>query len=1052
MKRGSFASSLALACGALLLVGGDATAMAAGAGPGTAPPKGPVLGVLVDEAAVDALPAPPALDRPLGARVVARWSEIETEKGVYDWSRLEPAVAKLSGAGFRVALCLTGSNPVYLADGSAPSPLTGDSVQAWTNFVRSAVRSFAGRVKVFEIWDGPATPLPDRQGPAFDPQVYAYVLKSSALAVRAEAREANAEALVAEGAIAAADVEWQKGLWLQDAAAYIDILPVRIPSGAGDVGQDLGSVFREAVQHPPAPEFWAYAEIAEGSPADEPIACAVQAVSAVAPAAVALARVSGDAAQVVRQAKVLYGLEQALSGFAAAPRGQLSFLDDHQVPVSGARVIGRFLNDAEDDFPTEIVYDSPTPGLAGGQAWLVTDVPDVRDAKVVDPLTGGSVETVPSRVPNQPGSRALRVVFAAHPMVLSFRKAPLPKGLELPTEQLKVESSRGLTAEEIIARYQAVQKLQDDRLDRWKAAARIDYHFKIAQAGTAVDVAIDSTYFWERGGQLEWDQSTYYVNGNKVTWKTIPELPLIQPEKVITLPLDLTLDKTYLYRLRGEDTVDGRPAYVLEFEPANPGVKTSLYHGRVWVDRETFVRIKASLIETNLEPPVVSNEETDVFKPFLGPDGVQYWMLSRIDGEQLWTVGGRNFVVNRQVDFATYDLNLAKPALEEARKSAYASKDLMLRDTDKGYRYLDRQADGTRKVKESVVTRKWFAAAGAYKDSSRSSPVPLAGVNYLDYDMFHKNIQFNVLFAGVLAFVNMTQPSLFGSRIDLTGEAVGVALKGEDKVYDGDVEQVDRRIDIRDQYASVRLGIPAGSFVKFTLIGSFFYEQYASNSDANKALRAENAANGTALRFVLPQDQVQTDGTLQVEFNRKGYGVAASGTWSRRSKWEPWGLFDDTTQAFVSPEPVNKTFTEWDLTGTKEWYLPKFQKVRAEVNYMDGRDLDRFSRYSFSLFGQDHLPGFAGTGVRFDRGLVGRTGYSFNLFGAIRFDVSLERARVLDRSATAGYQVFTGAGLSGNIIGPWQTVIAASYGRAVQSDIPQLVGKQQFLFTILKLF
>jgi hypothetical protein len=636
--------------------------------------------------------------------------------------------------------------------------------------------------------------------------------------------------------------------------------------------------------------------------------------------------------------------------------------------------------------------------------------------------------------------------------VLSFRRARLPEGQQLPTEQLQVESTRGLTAEEIIARYQAVQKVQDDRLDRWKAPARVSFHFKVAQAGTAVDIAIDSNYFWDRGHEIEWEQATYYVNGNKVTWKNIPELPLIQPEKVVTLPLDLTLDKTYRYRLRGEDTVDGRPAYVLEFDPGDAGARKNLYRGRVWVDRRTFVRLKASLIETNLEPPVISNEEIDVYKPVTGPDGETYWMLSRIDGQQLWTVGGRNFVVNREVDFASFEINPAKQAFEEARKSAYASKNLMLRDTDKGFRYLERQADGTRTVKENLVTHKWFAAAGAFKDSSRSSPVPLAGVNYLNYDLFHKNIQFNVLFAGVLTFVNMTDPALFGKRMDLTGEAVGIAIKGEDKVYQADTEIVTQRIDARTQYAALRFGIPAGSFVKFTLIGSFYYRQFFENSDAQKALAAQNTANGTLWTFVLPRDHSVAEGTFQAEFNRRGYGLTVSGTRSHRSSWEGWGLRDIATGAFVDPEPVSSSFTQWDFTATKEWFLPKFQKVRAEVNYMDGRDLDRFSRYSFGLFGEEDLEGFSGTGVRYDRGFIGRTGYSFNLFEAIRFGLTVARARVLDERSIVGYRNFTGAGLSANVIGPWQTVIAASYGRAMQSDIPELTGKQEFLITVLKLF
>jgi hypothetical protein len=197
---------------------------------------------------------------------------------------------------------------------------------------------------------------------------------------------------------------------------------------------------------------------------------------------------------------------------------------------------------------------------------------------------------------------------------------------------------------------------------------------------------------------------------------------------------------------------------------------------------------------------------------------------------------------------------------------------------------------------------------------------------------------------------------------------------------------------------------------------------------------------------------VLVEGTIQAEFNRRGYGLAVSGTWSRRSTWEAWGMRDDATGEFVEPEPLSTSYPKWGLTATKEWFLPKFQKVRAEVDYLDGRDLDRFSRYTFTLFGQERLNGFSGTGVRFDRGYIARTGYSFNLFGAIRFDLTLDRARALDRASTAAYQDFMGVGLSGNVIGPWKTVIVASYGRAVQSDIPGLEGKQEFLLTILKLF
>src|SRR5262249_41023429 len=151
-----------------------------------------------------------------------------------------------------------------------------------------------------------------------------------------------------------------------------------------------------------------------------------------------------------------------------------------------------------------------------------------------------------------------------------------------------------------------------------------------------------------KGGALEWEQRRYYVNGNVVRWKKIPELPLVQPEKVLVLPLDLTFDKTYDYRLAGEDAVAGRAAYVLAFEPAARGESRSLYSGRVWIDKETFVRLKTSVVQSGLEPPVISNEETDTYGTMAGPDGAPYVLIVAVDGQQLWSFAGRNFVVHRE--------------------------------------------------------------------------------------------------------------------------------------------------------------------------------------------------------------------------------------------------------------------------------------------------------------------------------------------------------------------------------------------------------------------
>jgi hypothetical protein len=90
--------------------------------------------------------------------------------------------------------------------------------------------------------------------------------------------------------------------------------------------------------------------------------------------------------------------------------------------------------------------------------------------------------------------------------------------------------------------------------------------------------------------------------------------------------------------------------------------------------------------------------------------------------------------------------------------------------------------------------------------------------------------------------------------------------------------------------------------------------------------------------------------------------------------------------------------------------------------------------------------------VRFDRGAVARAGWSFNVFEAIRFDAVVETASVVERGAPERWSSFTGAGLSATVLGPWKTVWNVSYGRAIDSEIRELEGSDEFFFLLLKLF
>jgi len=999
----------------------------------------------------------------LCVRLVASWSEIELEKGTYDWSSLDGDIDALHRAGARVVLSLSGSHPDHVESGGFPSPLDEGAVAAWIRFVRSAVGQFAGRIEGVEIWDRVDRGSVDG-AERIDTDDYAFVLKSSALAARAEARDRGLDVRIAQVPVAADDLSWQRRLWDLDVAAYIDILPLAVEAGAvdDDVVEVLITMMSENLRHPPAAEIWAHVTPSPGAESWSAAEDAVRALSAGVPVALVRPTGTGDGRREI--ARWVSGAHRLLAGdYAPAPLGEVTFEDVDGELREDATALASFLTDEK--FTTLIFYRLPGPTDDLPSQRMIVPTSFVRNARLVDPLTGEVLRVGATPLADGKRGRAIRVATGGYPKVIQFERPATSAGFAVPLEEIETSRERELTAEEIIALYQQVQKIQDDNLERWMARGRIDYHFRFAQGGSTIDVSIDTQYFWERGGELEWEELDYYINGNIVPWKRFPKIPLIQPEKVITLPLDLTLDKAYSYKLLGREKVGGREAYVLEFRPHDPTASSNLYRGRVWIDTAEFYRAKASLIQTELEPPVLSNEEIDRFSLSNDEDGNEFWLLGKIEGQQVWSTAGRNFVVRREVTFLEYDVNPPLERFQDRRDQAYESKHNMMRDTAEGFRYMDPGPDGTRVLKKPAKSQ-WFAALGAFKSGATDGVQPFGGANYFNFDIAGKNLQLNALIGGVVNFVTLSKPDLVGGKVSATGDLFVSALFFSDKVFFEDEELIEERVNRRTQAFDVRLGFQAAEFVRLDLVGGVQKWEFEHNDEGQQAIDVYNTVNAPEqmLRFVLPSDHLEATAALRFEYNRRGYSLIARTSGSARSDWEEWGLFDEVGGGFVVYDPstgkydlpqpaiLNDRYAKWNVEVFKEWYLEKFQKVRGEVNVMGGSDLDRFSKYQFSLFGNDRLSGFAGTGVRFDEGVIGRAGYSFNLFDVIKLDALVESGWIRDEIAFDGTRNFSGVGLTVNFVGPWKTVYTVNYGYAVASDIPDLQGSQEFFVLILKLF
>ena len=1003
------------------------------------------LGFSVESSELDRRPAAPA-DAGL-VRLVARWDSIEPETGRTDWSILEPAVESVLVSGSTVVLALEPVHPVYLPQGGVPSPLVPAVLDAWLALVRGAVRAFSGRVHAIEIGGALA--------PGTSPDAYAFLLKASAVAIRAESADRGPR--VAQAPFPVRDLDHARALWERDVAAYVDVVSVRVgPSG------DPHAVRRflaESLAHPPAAPVWAYVERANDAPWAAP-AGALRALAAGASAA--LVDLASDEPGTGDLLRWIGGAQQALgSGFAPAPTGAVRFEGPTGEPRADAEALAAFVG--PDGSATILWILATSADGPAADDRVVLDTAFAENVRWLAPATGElrRVGSGPARAGAR--GRVVRIVRGPAPSAVLYERPTGTAGFDLDPQAIETTSTRELTAEEILARYQEVQRTEDDRLERWIAEARIDYHAKLAQGGGTLDVSIDARYFWERGGTLEWEETGYRVNGNRVPWDKFPEIPLIQPEKVFTLPLDLTLDRTYRYRRVGRETIDGREAYVLEFTPAESTPGRSLYRGRVWIDAREFYRTKLALLQTGLESPVLSNEEVDRYAAQFDASGAAFRLLERTNGQQNWSVGGRTVVVRREVTFARYDVNPPREEFESRRALAYASDRKMVRDTAEGIRYLERNPDGSRSVKP-VDSNQWLAAAGAFRDASSDGTVGFAGANYFDFDLAGTDIQVNALLGGVVYLLTASKPDLGGGTSG-TVDAFASAIHFSDQVFLGQAGLDTETVDVRPQRIDLRIGLPLRPYLRLNLVGGLAFRQYDDNDDSSRALAEYNADHpGQSLRLVLPEDHRTLSGGLELEFNRKGFTIVSNAAWLARSEWGAFGPYDDAAAGFVrfdpssatyvpgGPEPVEERFALYGVTAFREWFLPGFQKLRAEAQWLDGSRLDRFSSYQFSLFGEDRLNGFAGTGVRFDRGWIARGGWSFNLFEAIRFDAVVETAGVVERGAPDRKSSFTGAGVSATVLGPWKTVFNLSYGRALDTAIRELEGSDEFFFLVLKLF
>ncbi len=226
----------------------------------------------------------------------------------------------------------------------------------------------------------------------------------------------------------------------------------------------------------------------------------------------------------------------------------------------------------------------------------------------IDPVTGEPLDLYGAL----PGKRGLELEIVDPDPVTFLRLQRLTaserEGIEGLDERLTVVSERQLPVEEILRRLQAFEDAQQRRLQTYRAFNTMHLRFEFAAEG--LEVTFEGPIFFRQGEGYDWAWEKALLSGIKWRSKKLPKLPLIQPERAATLPLEVEFTNQYRYRLRGTAIVEGRDCWVVDFRPREADSDQNLFRGTVWIDRELFFRVRSRAIQLGLEGEVISNEET----------------------------------------------------------------------------------------------------------------------------------------------------------------------------------------------------------------------------------------------------------------------------------------------------------------------------------------------------------------------------------------------------------------------------------------------------------
>ena len=167
-------------------------------------------------------------------------------------------------------------------------------------------------------------------------------------------------------------------------------------------------------------------------------------------------------------------------------------------------------------------------------------------------------------------------------------------------------------------------------------------------------------------------------------------------------------------------------------------------------------------------------------------------------------------------------------------------------------------------------------AAGVIIDPNISTPLPFAGLSYVDFNLLGTGAQLNAFFGGSYGQLAFSVPSLGGTRWQLAGRAFGIASSYHDRAFSAGREIYAENIRQRPAHASVWLLKPLTPRISIRAGYELDYTRFASSDT-------------TGASFVVPAAQIVHGARFAIDGQRAGWNGSVWWDPAVRSGWREWG-------------------------------------------------------------------------------------------------------------------------------------------------------------------